>query len=70
MAYVDQTGYLIEGAIRWEFLGVKPEADHVINISAAVHDADIDKSSGKFHWFFRNEDDEKRYVLGRVLLKK
>ncbi len=68
--FEDAAGYIIEGAIRWEFLGVKAEADHVINISAAVHDADNDNSGGKFHWFFRNEDDEKRYVLGRILLKK
>lgn len=68
--FADASGYIIEGAIRWEFLGVRPEADHVINISAAVHDSDKDNSDGKFQWFFRNENEEKRYVLGRVLLKK
>lgn len=68
--FADATGYIIEGAIRWELLGVVPEADHVLNVSVAVHDMDEDRSEGKFHWFFRNEDEEKRYVLGRVLLKK
>ena len=68
--FADASGYIIEGAIRWEFLGVLPEADHMINISVAVHDVDKDNTSGKLHWFFRNENGEKRYVLGRVLLKR
>ena len=68
--FEDAAGYIIEGAIRWEFLKLEPEADRAINISAAVHDADKDNSGGKFQWFFRNEDEEKRYVLGKVLLEK
>lgn len=68
--FADASGFVVEAAIRWEFLGLKPEADHFIHLSVAVHDADQDRSAAKIQWFFRNEDVEKKFVLGKVLLEK
>ncbi len=66
--FTDGGGYLIEGAILWEYLGIKPEQGKTLGFSVAVHDADQDRSQGKLHWFFRNEDQERRFVLGKVKL--
>ena len=68
--FVDQTGYIIEGAIRWDYLGIVPAAGSELRISAGVHDIDRDRSEGKLLWFFRNEDELLRFVLGKVILKK
>lgn len=67
--FVDRRGYLIEGAIRWRYLGMRPEAGNVVRISPAIHDQDKDRTSGKLQWFFRNEEEYRRFSLGKVVLK-
>ncbi len=67
-SFTDGSGYIIEGAVQWEYLGIKPEPGKIFGLSAAVHDADQDRSQGKMHWFFRNEDREQRFVLGSMEL--
>lgn len=69
-SFADNAGYLIEGAVSWEYLGIKPVAGSEIRLSVAVHDIDRDRSDGKIQWFFRNEEKSKHYALGKVLLKK
>ncbi len=68
--FVHQSGYIIEGAIRWSFLGIIPEPGRAVRISPALHDIDTDRSEGKLHWFFRNEEKIQRFVLGKVILEK
>ena len=61
--------YVIEGAVRWAFLGIRPEANQVIRFSVALHDIDRDRSEAKYNWFFRNEGELNRYELGKLLLE-
>ena len=68
--YTDDKGYIIEGAIRWDFLGVTPEPGQEIRLSPAVHDVDRKGGEGKLVWFFRNEEKYQRFVLGKVILEK
>lgn len=68
--FVYQTGYVIEGSIRWSYFGVSPSAGHELMVSPAIHDIDRDRSEGKVHWFFRNEQELLRFQLGKVLLEK
>ena len=67
-SYVRAGGYTVEGRIEWNFLHVIPEKGHVVRLSPAIHDADQDKSEGKVIWFFRNEEEQNRYELGRIIL--
>ncbi len=67
-SYADEKGYIVEGAIRWDFLGVTPETDKEIRLSPAVHDIDRKDTDGKLVWFFRNEKKSQRFVLGKVIL--
>lgn len=67
--FTDDKGYLVEGAVRWAYLGVRPVAGKVVRVSPAVHDIDRDRQHGKLMWFFRNEDSYRRFVLGRVSLE-
>jgi hypothetical protein len=67
--YAHQTGTLIEGAISWNYLGIRPEAGMVLNVSPAIHDLDKDRSDEKVEWFFRNEEKWKRFQLGKVILE-
>ncbi len=68
--FVDTRGYSLEGMIRWDYLGVTPEPDSELRLSVAIHDIDRDRSEGKLHWFFRNEEEYLRFVLGKVILRK
>ncbi len=68
-SFSDSAGYIIEGAVSWEYLGIKPVAGSEVRISVAVHDVDSNRSDGKIQWFFRNEEKSKHYVLGKVVLK-
>ncbi len=68
--FVDQSGYVLEGAIRWSQLGVKPAPGTTFGISIALHDIDRDRSGGKLQWFFRDEEEFHRFVLGKVVLVK
>lgn len=62
--------YVIEGAIKWSFLGIVPETKKEIRITPSVHDMDEDRSEGKLTWFFRSEDGADRFELGRLILTK
>ena len=67
-SYTDEKGYIVEGAIRWDFLGITPKPDEVVRLSPAVHDIDRKGANGKLVWFFRNEKKSQRFVLGKVIL--
>ncbi|MFA5167740.1 MAG: glucoamylase family protein [Candidatus Omnitrophota bacterium] len=67
-SYTDEKGYIIEGAIRWDFLGVTPEPGKEIRLSPAVHGTDRKGGDEKLVWFFRNEEKYQRFVLGKVVL--
>ncbi|MFA7255354.1 MAG: glucoamylase family protein [Candidatus Omnitrophota bacterium] len=67
-SYTDEKGYILEGAIRWDFLGVTPDPEKEIRISPAVHEIDQKGGDGKLVWFFRNEEKYQRFVLGKVVL--
>ncbi|HNX68141.1 MAG TPA: glucoamylase family protein [Candidatus Omnitrophota bacterium] len=69
-SYSDEKGYIIEGAIRWDLLGIVPAAGVTVRASPAVHDIDKRGIDGKLVWFFRNEEKFQRYVLGRIMLDK
>lgn len=66
--YTDEKGYIIEGAIPWDFLGVTPGPGKEIRLSPAVHEIDRKKGDGKLVWFFRNEEKYQRFALGKILL--
>ena len=66
--FTDETGYVIEGAIPWNFLGVRPAPGFVLRLSPAIHDIDRDRTEGKVQWFFRNEVAFQRCELGKVKL--
>ena len=68
--YVHSKGYILEGSIRWDYLGIDPQPGETVRMSVAPHDVDRDGSGGKFQWFFRNEEEFKRFVLGKVVLEK
>ncbi len=67
-SFVDGDGYILEGAIRWEYLGLQPSAGDAIHLSTAVHDIDRDRSEAKLQWHFRNEGEWKRFSLGQLIL--
>jgi hypothetical protein len=69
-SYTDERGYILEGAIRWDFLGVTPEPGKEIRLSPAVHEIDQKGREEKLVWFFRNEEKYQRFVLGKVALEK
>ena len=68
--FVDKDGYFIEAVLRWNVLGVTPKAGDTVRLSVAVHDIDRDQTEAKVHWFFRNEEEWKRFELGKVLLSR
>lgn len=66
--YSDEKGYILEGAIRWSFLGIIPETGKTVRLSPAIHEVDRKGLEGKLHWFFRNEEKYRRFVFGKVVL--
>jgi len=68
--YIHKDGYVIEGGIRWSYLGVDPVDIKRLKVSLAIHDIDKDRSEGKVHWFFRSEDGAGRFNLGEIILKR
>lgn len=66
--YAHRNGYLLEGAVSWEYLGIRPAPGMTLRLSAAVHDVDKDRSDSKAEWFMRNEGQRLRFELGRVVL--
>jgi hypothetical protein len=67
-SYADEKGYIVEGAIPWDLLGITPEPEKAIRLSPAVHEIDRKGGDGKLVWFFRNEEKPLRFVLGKVIL--
>ena len=67
-SYADEKGYIIEGAIRWDFLGISPKEGEAIRLTPAVHEVSKRGGDAKLMWFFRNEEKPQRFVLGKVLL--
>ena len=68
-SYSDARGYVIEGSIRWDQLGVFPRPGLELSLSPALHDVDADRSHRKLQWFFRSEKKLKRFQLGKVILE-
>ncbi|MGI6241637.1 MAG: glucoamylase family protein [Candidatus Omnitrophota bacterium] len=68
VSYTDAQGYIIEGALRWEALGIFPKPGMTVRLSPAVHDIDRKKGDAKLVWFFRNEKEYQRFELGKVIL--
>jgi len=67
-SYTDEKGYIIEGAISWDLLGITPQAGKELRLTPAVHEIDRKGGDEKLIWFFRNEEKYQRFVLGKVLL--
>lgn len=67
--FVDEGEYIVEGAIRWSYLGMQPQDGDVVRISPAIHDIDRDRVHTKLQWFFRSENGAKRFSLGKVKLE-
>lgn len=68
--FMHEKGYMIEGGIRWKYLGINPFQTKKVKVSVAIHDVDKDGSEAKLQWFFRNEDGFKRFNLGDIVLTK
>lgn len=66
--YVHKSGYVIEGSISWDYLGIRPKAGMTLRLSPAVHDVDKDRTESKAEWFMRNEEKWLRFALGRIIL--
>ena len=64
------TGYLIEAAVKWKYLGITPKADLIIGASPAIHDIDSAGSnvSSKLNWAFSKDGD--KIILGKMKLLK
>ena len=67
--FVHGGGYLIEGAVKWNYLGMRPKVGDMIKAGPAIHDLDLDGSEAKLQWFFRNEDKLQRFNLGNISLE-
>lgn len=67
-SYTDEKGYIVEGAIRWDYLGMNPKTGDVLRISPALHEIDRKGADGKLQWFFRNEEKFQRFALGKIML--
>lgn len=63
-------GYVLEGAVYWSLLGVRPSPGMTLRLSTGVHDVDRDRSETKLQWFLRNEEAYQRFALGRLILEK
>ncbi len=68
-SYTDEKGYIVEGAIRWDFLGITPRAGEAVRLTPAIHAINRKNMDGKMVWFFRNEEKLFRFVLGKVILE-
>jgi len=69
-SYSDAKGYVIEGSIGWNELGIFPRPGLEVSLSPALHDVDLDRSHRKLQWFFRSADKLKRFELGKVILEE
>ncbi|NCU32956.1 MAG: hypothetical protein EOM23_08515 [Candidatus Moranbacteria bacterium] len=63
-------GYVIEGALKWSFLNIKPQPTMEILFTSALYDADgSGNADAKYNMFFqtaKSKDDAK--ILGRMIL--
>ena len=69
-SFVDEGGYILEGAIDWRYLNLEPTAGQTVRLSPALHDFDRDRSEAKLLWHFRNEEGFQRFMLGRLMLQE
>lgn len=69
-SYSDEKGYILEGAIRWDFLGITPGDGTVVRLTPVVHQVSRKGADGKVAWFFRNEEKLLRFVLGKIVLEQ
>ncbi|MBN1383409.1 MAG: hypothetical protein JW983_00815 [Elusimicrobia bacterium] len=61
-------GYIIEAAIKWSFLKVRPKKGMSIGVSPAVHDFDKDESAdGKLNLEYNTEGD--KTILRKMVLR-
>ncbi len=67
-SYSDEKGYIIEAAIRWDFLGIVPHDGEVVRLSPAVHTMDRETGAGRLMWFYREEGVPPARRLGKVIL--
>ena len=61
-------GYLIEAAVRWSYLGMRPAAGAALDLSFSLHDVDRDRTESKWQWFMRSEKENLRFELGHFKL--
>lgn len=60
-------GYIIEAAIKWSFLGIKPAPDMIIGVAPAIHFIDSSRENNyKLEWSFLPDGKS----LGQLILKK
>ncbi len=64
-------GYIIEAAIKWEFLNFKPEKGIHLGVSPAFHDKDNDETpDGKLNWHYSQDMLWGGNKLGKLILVK
>jgi len=68
---ITDTGYVIEAAISWKFLGIDPKEGFVFGASPSLHDRDETvKKEGKLMWYFEDISGVEGKQLGRFELGK
>ncbi len=69
---VTKSGYVIESAVSFKFLGINPVANEVFGFSAALHDLDPkDAHDYKLNWHFaKDAKDQNLFRLGIVKLSE
>ncbi len=50
-----KSGYVVEAAIKWSFLNIKPKINYELGMSPSFHDADYDgTNNSKLTWSYRD----------------
>ena len=63
-------GYILEGSIQWDYLGLRAASGSTVHLSVGLHDVDRDRSEAKLQWFLRSEKEFQRFELGQLVLEK
>jgi hypothetical protein len=63
-------GYILEGSIQWDYLGLRAASGSTVHLSVGLHDVDRDRSEAKLQWFLRSEKEFQRFELGQLILEK
>ena len=61
-------GYLVEAAIPWKLLQIKPHEGMILRITPMIHDLDLHGSEAKITWHFIQKGND-GYELGKVILQ-